>query len=252
MSRGDIKSLRRAVHHLHDQGAWLRIEPMTWRALEAALPGWRRPRFAEPDGTAPYLFTILDGRGAPAAEKAYADQLKAGESYTKLTDVIAISICDFVLWPDAEQDAANLPRVPMMSRWNMTERGSGNHGLLQVQYAFLELPKLPARPPETGAELWAWLFVHAPELTEVPPDAPPGARRSSIDGGQAVINWYATLSQEIEIAGQRGARERAADAEREAQEKAVARTDREVAAAAWRAYFEAIAGRDEVSLGLPP
>ena len=38
--------------------------------------------------------------------KAYVDQLKAGEPYTKLTDVVAISICDFDLWPDVEQDAA--------------------------------------------------------------------------------------------------------------------------------------------------
>ena len=112
--------------------------------------------------------------------KAYADQLKAGESYAKLTDVIAISICDFMLWPDAEQDAAKAPRVPMLSRWNMTERGSGNHGLLQVQYAFLELPKLPARKPETGAELWAWLFVHGPELTRVPPELPEGPHREAV------------------------------------------------------------------------
>lgn len=74
-----------------------------------------------------------------------------------------------------------------------------------------------------------------------------GARRTA--AGQApVINWYATLSQEIEIAGQRGARKRVADAEREAQEMAVAKTDRDIAAAAWRAYFEAIAAREEVRL----
>jgi hypothetical protein len=57
----------------------------------------------------------------------------------------------------------------------MTERSSKNHGLLQVQYAFLELPKMPDRRPHVpGADLWAWLFVHAPELTEVPADLPPG------------------------------------------------------------------------------
>ncbi len=107
--------------------------------------------------------------------KAYAGQLKAGDWYTKLTDVVAISICDFELWPDRKQDKKGLPRVPMLSRWNMTERGSKNHGLLQVQYAFLELPKMPDRRPEVaGADLWAWLFVHAPELTEVPADLTPG------------------------------------------------------------------------------
>ena len=42
--------------------------------------------------------------------KAYVDQLKAGDSCTKLMDVVAISICDFALWPDAEQDSAgNVP-----------------------------------------------------------------------------------------------------------------------------------------------
>ena len=107
--------------------------------------------------------------------KAYAGQLKEGDWYTKLTDVVAISICDFDLWPDKEQDQKGLPRVPMLSRWNMTERASANQGLLQVQYAFLELPKMPDRRPEVpGADLWAWLFVHATELTEVPADLTPG------------------------------------------------------------------------------
>jgi hypothetical protein len=107
--------------------------------------------------------------------KAYAGQLKAGGWYTDLTDVVAISICNFNLWPDARQDEQRLPRVPMLSRWHMVERNSKNHGLLQVQYAFLELPKMPPlRPAVPGADLWAWLFVHAPELTEVPADLMPG------------------------------------------------------------------------------
>ncbi len=113
--------------------------------------------------------------------KAYADQLRAGDSYTNLNDVIAISICDFVLWPDAEQDAANAPRIPMLSRWNMTERASGNHGLLQVQYAFLELPKLPPGKPTNGAQLWAWLFVHGPGLTEIPSELPKGPFRAAVE-----------------------------------------------------------------------
>lgn len=88
----------------------------------------------------------------------------------------------------------------------------------------------------------------SPILPSNPVLAVSGARRESAGQGP-VVNWYATLSQELEIAGQRGARRRAADAEREAQESTVAATDREVAAAAWRAYFEAIAAREEVRLG---
>jgi hypothetical protein len=114
--------------------------------------------------------------------KAYVGQLGTGEKYTRLTDVVAISICDFELWPAARQTAQGLPPVPMLSRWNMTERHSGNHGLLQVQYAFLELPKLPAAKPQTeGADLWAWLFVHAPELADVPADWPAGPFRQALE-----------------------------------------------------------------------
>lgn len=73
------------------------------------------------------------------------------------------------------------------------------------------------------------------------------ARRSTASVGP-VINWYAALSQEIEIGGQRAARQRAAQAEHDAREKIVETTDRHVVAAAWRVYFEAIAAREEVRL----
>jgi PD-(D/E)XK nuclease family transposase len=121
--------------------------------------------------------------------KAYADQLKAGESYTKLTDVVAISICDFELWPDAEQDAQKLPLVPMLSRWYLTESISDHHRLpenpagtnrlLQVQYAFLELPKLPSRKPDTGALQCAFLVApvrlrHRVVVRRPDQDEPPG------------------------------------------------------------------------------
>jgi hypothetical protein len=138
--------------------------------------------------------------------KAYVSQLQVGELYTKLADVVAVSICDFALWPDEEQDAKNLPRVPMLSRWNMTERTSNQDGLLQVQYAFLELPKLPQRKPQTGAELWAWLFVHAPELGEVPKDLPPGPHRQAVELANAAtftqteLDAYQRVIDEIQQA----------------------------------------------------
>ena len=113
--------------------------------------------------------------------KAYVQQLRSGAPYSKLADVVAISICDFELWPDAQQDAAGNPRVPMLSRWNMKEQQSGNDGLLQVQYVFLELPKLPAEKPESGAELWAWVFRYASEMTEVPSDLPAGPYREAVE-----------------------------------------------------------------------
>ncbi|AUX39110.1 uncharacterized protein SOCE26_004920 [Sorangium cellulosum] len=152
--------------------------------------------------------------------KAYVDQLKAGEPYTKLTDVVAISICDFELWPDSEQDAQKLPRIPMLSRWYMTESISaggrlpehqeGKNKLLQVQYAFLELPKLPDRKPDTGALQWAWLFVHAPALTEVPADLPPGPHRQALELANeatftpAELDAYRKVMDEIQQAREYG------------------------------------------------
>ena len=143
--------------------------------------------------------------------EAYAEQLRVGDPCTKLNDVVAISICDFEVWPDAEQDAAKRPRIPMLSRWNMTERASGNHDLLQVQYAFLELPKLSDRKPETaGADLWAWLFVHAPELTEVPADLPSGPYRAAVELANeatftpAELEAYRKVMDEIQQAREYG------------------------------------------------
>ncbi len=63
-----------------------------------------------------------------------------------------------------------------------------------------------------------------------------------------VTNWSATLSQELEVGGQRAARLAGADAERTASSQRVAGATRAAAVAAWRAYFEVLAARDEVVL----
>jgi flagellar biosynthesis/type III secretory pathway protein FliH len=63
-----------------------------------------------------------------------------------------------------------------------------------VQYAFLELPKLPPERPATGAGYWAWLFVHAPELKEVPADLPPGPHREAL----ALANEASFTAGELE------------------------------------------------------
>jgi predicted transposase/invertase (TIGR01784 family) len=49
--------------------------------------------------------------------KAYVGTLKRGETYDKLTPVIAVTVCDFELWPDAERKAQSLPYVPVLSHW---------------------------------------------------------------------------------------------------------------------------------------
>jgi predicted transposase/invertase (TIGR01784 family) len=98
--------------------------------------------------------------------KAYVGTLKRGHHYHELTDVIAVSICDFELWPDAEQRAHGELLVPLVSRWSMAERTNGaRRGMGQVEFVFLELPKLGDRLPQNAVERWAVLFRSAPDLT---------------------------------------------------------------------------------------
>jgi hypothetical protein len=96
--------------------------------------------------------------------KANVGELERGVPYDRLVDVVAVSICDFELWPDTLRDAEGAPRVPMVSRWSLSEHASGVRALGQVQYVFLELKKFHGQHPETNNERWAALFAAAPIL----------------------------------------------------------------------------------------
>jgi cobalt-zinc-cadmium efflux system outer membrane protein len=64
----------------------------------------------------------------------------------------------------------------------------------------------------------------------------------------SVLNWSVSLSQEIEIAGQRGGRLEVADAEAAAQARRVAVAEQEVGAGALAAFFEAVAAKEQLAL----
>ena len=108
------------------------------------------------------------------ASKAYVMQLRNAEEYPTLCDVVGVTICNFNLW--SEKDAQGHFKVPMLSRWRMQEQHSGEKGLSQVQYVFLELPKYAAGDtPATLVDKWAFFFREAKNLDVVPPslaDAP--------------------------------------------------------------------------------
>jgi cobalt-zinc-cadmium efflux system outer membrane protein len=63
-----------------------------------------------------------------------------------------------------------------------------------------------------------------------------------------VLNWSATLSQELEVGGQRGIRLQVVDAEARGQIRRVAVAEQDVAAQALSAYFEAVAAREALRL----
>ena len=90
---------------------------------------------------------------------------------------------------------------------------------------------LPAYPVVTASVVDRRLLPGAPQEPQAP-----------------VTNWYVTLSQEIEIAGQRGARLKESEAETAAQLRRVAVAEQEVAAGALSAYYEVLATREEVRL----
>lgn len=62
------------------------------------------------------------------------------------------------------------------------------------------------------------------------------------------LNWYVTLTQELEIAGQRGTRLAVVDAEALAQLRRVAVAEQETAATALTAHAEVLAAREELEL----
>jgi predicted transposase/invertase (TIGR01784 family) len=101
------------------------------------------------------------------ASKAYVMQLRNAEEYPTLCDVFGVTICNFNLW--SEKDEQGRYKVPMLSRWRMQEQHSGERGLPQVQCAFLELPKYDAgEAPGTVVEKWAYFFREARNLNVVP------------------------------------------------------------------------------------
>lgn len=76
-----------------------------------------------------------------------------------------------------------------------------------------------------------------------------GARRSTpgTDRG-AAFNWSASLSQELELAGQRSSWMRAAEAEQQAQRLRLLASQRDAASQAWSLFFEVSAAQAERDL----
>ena len=137
--------------------------------------------------------------------KAYVNQIARGDGYPNLNDVVGITICDFVLWPDTEGR-----RLPMLSRWRMTEQATGAKELGQIQLVFLELPKYdPSRPPRTVVEKWAYFFREADNLTVVPEVLAEHPFINALDAartaGFTADEWEAYILAGIAIQNERGA-----------------------------------------------
>ena len=119
------------------------------------------------------------------ASKAYVLQLRGAEDYPRLRDVVGVTVCDFELFlgdSDPNSPESKAAPVPMLSRWRMQEQHSGAHGLPQVQYVFLELPKYTAgADPQSFIDHWAYFFREAKNLEVVPTALQEGPFREALE-----------------------------------------------------------------------
>jgi len=137
--------------------------------------------------------------------KASTNQLKIGQGYPDLNDVIGISICDFELWPRKTGSA-----VPMLSRWRMQEHTSGARGLSQLQLVFLELPKYAGTDqPRNLVEKWAYFFREAGNLTAIPEALAYSPVREALEAARiarfTTAEWDAYIASGMAIQNERGA-----------------------------------------------
>ncbi|NEO41160.1 MAG: Rpn family recombination-promoting nuclease/putative transposase [Moorea sp. SIOASIH] len=97
------------------------------------------------------------------ATKAYCLQLGKGEGYRYLKPVIALTITDFVMFPEHNQVISNFKLREETTNINYIE----NH----LQLVFVELPKFEKNLEELEQldELWMYFLKNAPSLETVPP-----------------------------------------------------------------------------------
>ncbi len=97
------------------------------------------------------------------AAKAYSIQLQAGEGYPSLDPVIALTITDFVMFPELEG---------VISRFMLKEKTYLIDYLINdLELVFVELPKFQRSLNElsTLTEKWIYFLSHAKDLRTVPP-----------------------------------------------------------------------------------
>jgi predicted transposase/invertase (TIGR01784 family) len=96
------------------------------------------------------------------AAKAYSIQLQAGENYPLLNPVIAVTITDFLMFPEIES---------VISRFILKEKQHLiDYPVDDLELVFVELPKFQRDLTElsTLTEKWIYFLQHARDLSAVP------------------------------------------------------------------------------------
>jgi predicted transposase/invertase (TIGR01784 family) len=175
--------------------------------------------------------------------KAYANQIRKGEDYHMLTDVIALTITDFVMFPE---------RNGVVSKFKLRAT-DGELYSDDLELVFAELPKFD-KPENALVDIqdkWLYFLQHADDLALIPPaflDEPSLVHAFEIANraNLTVEEEEAQCRREIFIQDQRGAIEKA---------KTEGRTEGE-REATLRIARSLLASMDDISIaaatGLPP
>ena len=95
------------------------------------------------------------------AAKAFSIQLDAGESYTQLNPVVALTIADFELFPGSSK---------VISSYSLTEKDGKRRYSDDIELVFVELPKFKKtlEELESLSDKWIYFLRYANQLKEMP------------------------------------------------------------------------------------
>ncbi|MEO0447384.1 MAG: Rpn family recombination-promoting nuclease/putative transposase [Verrucomicrobiota bacterium] len=99
------------------------------------------------------------------AAKEYANQLERGTDYESLNPVIALTITDFILFPEPDMQNRVISRFALIEKEEFIEYPNGD-----VELVFVELPKFQVAEADLHSltEKWLYFLCTAPDVSAVP------------------------------------------------------------------------------------
>lgn len=127
------------------------------------------------------------------AAKAFSIQLDAGEDYTLLHPVVALTIADFEMFPNS---------VKVISSYALQEKEELTTYSDDIELVFVELPKFKKalEDLETLSDKWIYFLRHASQLQEVPASM---ESEPALDHAFEVAKQSRLTREELEILEQR-------------------------------------------------
>ena len=126
------------------------------------------------------------------AAKAYSMQLQRGQPYTLLNPVIALTITDFIMFPEEELKSFIITYFKLLETRKFIEYSN------DIELVFVELPKFQKTEAEltTLTDKWVYFVKHAGSLEMVPP---PLACESEIVQAFQIANEAGLTKEELEV-----------------------------------------------------